>query len=336
MSPASRRALLPDAVLILVAAVWGGSYLGAKELAAASSPQAVMCARFLPSAVLLISVCVALGATRDIRVSLLPGGILGVLRAATIALETVGVTVTSATNAGLIMGFSVLITPVLESVLTRRRLGWSFIGSIVLALAGIAAVVAGSGLAAPRPGDLLVLAAACTRAFLGIAESRVTTRPDAPVLQLTTIEICLGAVVFVALGGRSLARSLPSFGAREWVGIGYLSLGCTVLAFLGTLWATKHTSASRASMLLGTEPGWALLIGVTLAGDAIGPVGVIGAIAIIVATFWGRRAELRWRTRQWLSSGGEVDPVSRPSCGRICKTSSHATLRLRPSGHRRH
>lgn len=336
MSSAARGSLLPDIVLILVAALWGGSYLGAKELAAVSSAPAVMCARFLPSAVLLIVVCVALGATRRIRAAVIPGSVLGILRTATIALETVGVTATSATNAGLIMGFSVLITPVLESVLTHRRLGWSFIGSIALALVGIAAVVAGNGLAAPRLGDLLVLTAALTRALLGIAESRVTIRPDAPVLQLTTIEICLGAVVFVAAGGRSLTRSIPSFAARDWMGVAYLSLGCTVLAFLATLWATKHTSASRASMLLGTEPGWALLIGVAVAGDAIGPVGVIGAIAIDVATFWGRRAELRWRAHQWQDAARMAHPVPDPSRARICKTSGHATHRLKSSVHRCH
>ena len=77
--------------------------------------------------------------------------------------------------------------------------------------------------------------------------------------------------------------------------IAYLCLGCTIFAFLGQLWATKHTSASRAGMLLGTEPGWALLAGVLLASDPVGALGYAGAAVLLGATWWGARAEQRWR-----------------------------------------
>ncbi len=308
--------LLPDLVLLGVAIVWGGSYLAAKDLAAASTAAAVMCARFLPSAVILLAWHQARrptngGGRPGLRESLRPGLVLGLFRAATIALETIGVTLTSATNAGLIIGLSVLLTPVLESARTRRRLSASLLGSVMLALAGIAALVGGHGFAAPNLGDLLVLGAALTRACLGVAEAQFTIGKQSDVLTLTTIEIAFGAVIFTLWGGGPLLSHIGGFGAGEWFAVLYLSLGCTILAFLGQLWATKHTSASRASMLLGTEPAWALLTGLVLAGDSLGPIGLIGAATLLLATAWGRQAEQRWRSAAGSGSTRET-ASSRP------------------------
>ncbi|MGM7666214.1 DMT family transporter [Microbacterium sp. A93] len=301
------RRLLPDAVLLFVAILWGGSYLATQDLAMASSAAAVMCARFVPSAVILLSLSLARPRT-TLRESALPGILLGSLRAATIALETIGVTLTSATNAGLIIALSILLIPILESALTRRRLSPALIGSILLALAGIALLVSGNGFVAFNLGDGLILIAAATRALLGVAEARFTMGRDADVLGLTTVEITFGAIIFAIWGGSSLMEHMPDFTATNWLVVAYLVLGCTIVAFLGQLWATKQTSASRAGMLLGTEPGWALLAGVLIAGDRIGPLGYAGAAILLFATWWGARAERRWRA-EGIGSPREDSPV---------------------------
>lgn len=290
----SSRTSTPDLVLLVIAVIWGGSYLATKDLASASSAAAVLCARFLPSALILIT----LGGKQRLRQwrrSLFPGVTLGTLRAATIALETVGVTLTSATNAGLIIGLSILLTPLLESVRLRKRVSASLIGSVLLALIGIGLLVSGHGFASPNLGDLLILCAACTRAMLGVTEAHFTARPDSSVFTLTTIEITFGAAVFTIWGGASFLEHAGSFGIAQWSGVIYLSLGCTIIAFLAQLWATKRTSASRAGLLLGTEPIWALIIGVALGGDTLTPLGMVGVALLFAATMWGRRAEERWR-----------------------------------------
>jgi hypothetical protein len=175
---------------------------------------------------------------------------------------------------------------------------------MLLGVAGIALLVSGDGFSAPNTGDLLVLAAALTRALLGVAEARFTAAADADVLQLTTIELTFGAVVFALWGGRAAIVNVPSLAPQDWANLAYLSIGCTVLAFLGQLWATKHSSASRASLILGTEPGWALAVGVLLAGERVSAVGLLGAAVLLAAVTWGGRAERRWRVS--LQPGGDV------------------------------
>ncbi|MGO2659993.1 DMT family transporter [Mycetocola reblochoni] len=292
----SRSRLLPDVVLLAVAAVWGGSYLAAKDLADASSAAAVMCLRFVPAAVILFLIAAGCGRLRGLRAATGPGLLLGVLRAATIALETIGVTQTSATNAGLIIGLSVLITPILESVVTRRRLSSQLVLAMLLGVAGIALLVSGNGFTAPRLGDLLVLVGALTRAMLGVAEASVTAGDRTDVFSLTTVELAFGALIFALWGGGDALTHALDFTGSDWALVAYLTIGCTLLAFLGQLWATKRTSASRAGILLGTEPGWALAIGIVFAGDTIGATGLLGALVLLAAVTWGGRAEYRWRS----------------------------------------
>jgi len=294
--PRTVRHILPDVLLLIIAIMWGGSYLAAQDLAAASSAAAVMCIRFLPAAAILVCINFARPTVR-LRDSTLPGILLGVLRTVTIALETIGVTLTSATNAGLIIALSILFTPILESMLTKRRLSAPLMASVMLALLGITLLVGGSGFSGINLGDGLMLTAAATRALLGVAEARFTVGRKADVLGLTTVEIVFGALIFTAWGSSSLMEHLPGFSVTNWLTVAYLCLGCTIFAFLGQLWATKHTSASRAGMLLGTEPGWALLAGVLLAGDKIGVLGYLGAVVLLIATWWGARAEQQWRER---------------------------------------
>ncbi|TPW75017.1 DMT family transporter [Schumannella soli] len=303
------RRQTPDLVLIAIAVVWGGSYLASKDLAAASTAAAVTCARFVPAALIMLALCAARRG-RGLRGSLRPGLALGALRTATIALETVGVTITSAANAGLIIGLSVLFTPLIESAVRRRRISASLLGSILLALVGVALLVGGNGVTPPNLGDALLLTAAVTRAALGVAEAQTARRPGTDVIALTTIELTVGAVVFAVVGTGPLLSAASGFGAAQWGVIAYLIVGCTIGAFLGQLWATRRTSASRAGMLLATEPVWALGIAVVLAGERIGPLGLCGAAILLAATVWGRRAERAWRER-----GLDAAPAPRPDLG---------------------
>lgn len=63
----------------------------------------------------------------------------------------------------------------------------------------------------------------------------------------------------------------------------FLGLLCSVFAFVVQLWAVRRTSATRASILTGTEPVWALAVGVAVGGEAVGAPGLVGAALIVAA-----------------------------------------------------
>jgi drug/metabolite transporter (DMT)-like permease len=80
------------------------------------------------------------------------------------------------------------------------------------------------------------------------------------------------------------------FGPREWAGLLFLSVFCTLFAFFVQMWAVRRTSPSRVSLLLGTEPLWAAAAGIAIAGDRPGLLGLAGAILVLAGTSWGRGA----------------------------------------------
>jgi drug/metabolite transporter (DMT)-like permease len=91
--------------------------------------------------------------------------------------------------------------------------------------------------------------------------------------------------------GTSFVALVPRLDSGQWSDLLYLALIGTVFAFYVQMRAVRTTSPTRVSLLLGTEPIWALLIGVVLGGDRLGLVGSAGAVLVLVGAGWGQRIE---------------------------------------------
>jgi drug/metabolite transporter (DMT)-like permease len=287
-----------DLVLLGVAVVWGSSYLAAKVLVDVAGVLPVLALRYAGAAAALALV-VGLTRARVGREELRWGVALGLSQATILALETFGVAGTSATNAGLLISLTILLTPGLEGLVQRTWLPPAFFAAALVAVVGVALLVGGSagerGFRGPNGGDLLVLAAAVVRAAHVTAIGRVTRTRALDLRGLTFVQTALGAVLFTALDPSGLLRAVARATPAQWGGIAYLALGCSVFAFLAQSWAVRRTSAARASLLLGTEPLFAVLTGVVLGGELLGPAGAVGAVLILAATAWGQRVEGRSR-----------------------------------------
>jgi drug/metabolite transporter (DMT)-like permease len=289
------RPPVADVLLIAVAAVWGASFLAAKDLSAQTGVPAAIALRFLVAAAALGLLCLLrrerLPRGRGLAIAALLGG----SQAAVIGLETWGVHLTSATNAGLLISLALVATPVLESLVSHDRLPGRFFVVAVAAVAGVALLVSDGGFRAPTAGDLLVLAAAVVRAVHVTASGHLTRgRSDgSPGVVLVQMAVC--AVVFSGVGAAGLPSAVAGLGAAGWADVLFLGLLCSVFAFVVQLWAVRRTSATRASVLMGTEPVWALLVGVVLAGEAIGPVALCGAAVILIASAVAQAIERRHR-----------------------------------------
>ncbi|KQQ00552.1 MULTISPECIES: DMT family transporter [unclassified Rathayibacter] len=297
MADRTRPEPVVDLLLLGVAAVWGASFLAAKDLAADTGVPAAIALRFLVAALATALVCA-------LRRERLPRGrglaiaaLLGCSQALIIGLETWGVHLTSATNAGLLISLALVLTPVLEGVASRSWLPRSYFVAAVAAVVGVALLVSEGGLRTPTWGDGLVVAAAVVRAIHVTGSAHLTRGRTEGSLGVVLVQMLVCACVFTAMAGPDLPTAVSRLDAGGWADVLFLGLLCSLFAFVVQLWAVRRTSASRASILMGTEPVWALLVGVVVAGEAIGPVGISGAVLIIAASYAGQAIERRHRGR---------------------------------------
>ncbi|MGF1340262.1 DMT family transporter [Streptomyces flavovirens] len=294
----SRRAWVTDLPVLLVAVVWGASYLAAKGITTTHTVVAVLVLRFA-----LVLPVLAVAARRGLRAlgaaQRRGAGLLGLVLGGIFLLETYGVVHTSATNAGLIISLTMIFTPLAEAALTRTRPSRAFVAAAGLSVAGVVLLTQGGGFTSPSAGDLLMLLAALARTVHVLAMARVKALRRADSLSLTTVQLGAAVAVFAVLAaapgtGPSPWTVAAGFGAAEWAGLVFLSVFCTLFAFFVQMWSVRRTSPSRVSLLLGTEPLWAAAVGIAIGGERLGLPGVLGAVLVLAGTAWGRRdADLR-------------------------------------------
>ncbi|MCX5072618.1 DMT family transporter [Streptomyces sp. NPDC060334] len=288
------RAWLADLPVLLVAVVWGGSYLAAKGITTTHTVIAVLVLRF--ALVLPVLVVVGLRRLRALNAAQLRGaGLLGLVLGGIFLLETYGVVHTSATNAGLIISLTMIFTPLAEAAVRRVRPSTGFLGAAAVSVAGVVLLTQGAGFTAPGLGDLLILGAALARTLHVLLMARIKAVQDADPLSLTTVQLGGAVAVFALLAllpgsGANPWETAVAFDSRQWAGLVFLAVFCTLFAFFVQMWAVRRTSPSRVSLLLGTEPLWAAAAGIAIAGERLGAVGLVGVALVLGGTAWGRRA----------------------------------------------
>lgn len=291
---APRRAWLADLPVLLVAVVWGGSYLAAKGVTTTHTVIAVLVLRFA-----LVLPVLAVAGRRRLRAltpaQLRGAGVLGLVLGGIFLLETYGVVHTSATNAGLIISLTMIFTPLAESAVRRTAPSRAFLGAAAVSVCGVVLLTQGAGFTTPSLGDLLILGAALARTAHVLLMARIKAVQDADSLSLTTVQLGAAVAVFAVLAllpgtGASPWAAAADFGPAEWAGLAFLSVFCTLFAFFVQMWAVRRTSPSRVSLLLGTEPLWAAAAGIALGGERLGALGFAGVALVLAGTAWGRRA----------------------------------------------
>ncbi|MFF2328109.1 MULTISPECIES: DMT family transporter [unclassified Streptomyces] len=309
-----RRAWFTDLPVILVAVVWGFSYLVTKGITTSHAVVAFLLLRF--AAVLPALVVACRHKLRALDAAQWRGaGLLGLVLGGIFLVETYGVVHTSATNAGLIISLTMILTPLAEAAVTRVRPPMVFLAAAALSVAGVVLLTQDGGITRPSAGDLLMLVAALGHTVHVLLMARMKAVRGADSLSLTTVQLGSAVAVFAVLAAVPGTGDAPwtvaaGFGVREWGGLLFLSVFCTLFAFYVQMWSVRRTSPSRVSLLLGTEPLWAAAVGIAIGGERLGVFGMVGAVLVLFGTGWGRRAITPAAPRSARASRQPAAPVT--------------------------
>ncbi|KAA1006527.1 EamA family transporter [Paraburkholderia panacisoli] len=294
MSKQERLLLLSDLMLLAVAVVWGTSYGVVKSALVFYPVLGLLALRFGITFVILSP---ALRHLRAADARTLRGVLIaGILLLGIYLCETFGILMTRAANAAFLISLCVVLTPLVEWLLLKRRPSRIEWAAVALSLLG-AWLLAGEGKLSFNPGDALILLAALLRALTVCVTKRVMRDSSLPPLSVTAVQS--GVVAFGSAAAASLFtprqwQALPALSGQAtfWAYIAYLVLACTLFAFFAQNFAIKRSSPTRVSLLMGSEPAFGALFACIWLGEQISTAAWVGGMLIVAASIL---ATVRWR-----------------------------------------
>ncbi|MFK4442483.1 drug/metabolite transporter (DMT)-like permease [Caballeronia udeis] len=294
MSKQDRLLLLSDVMLLVVAVVWGTSYGIVKSALVFYPVLGLLTLRF---GITFVMLSPALHRLRHADARTLRGVfIAGVLLLGIFLSETFGVLLTRASNAAFLISLCVVLTPLVEWVMLKRRPGRIEWAAVALSLLG-AWLLAGDGAVVLNPGDALILLAALLRALNVCVTKRVLRDSTLPPLSVTAVQsgvVAFGSAAVALVFAPQQWQHVPSFAGHMpfWGGVFYLVFACTLFAFFAQNYAIKRSSPTRVALLMGSEPAFGALFAWFWLGEKISLVAWVGGGLIVVASML---ATVRWR-----------------------------------------
>ena len=288
MRPMSRTHLTHETVLrraapfglLLAAVIWGFSFVVVKNSLDLIPPIYMMAFRFTVAAGALALVFVR--RLRGLSRSVLGSGlVLGVLLFISYALQTIGCQYTTAGKNAFLTAVYVVIVPFLHWLVNRKRTGAFHVAAAFIAIAGIGLLSLRGDLTVSI-GDLLTLLCGVGFAAHIVFIDRYTERHD-PVV-LTVLQLAVAAVLSWLLapvmdGGFPAAAFEPNI----VVGMLYLGLLSTMLAFLLQNVCQKHTAPSTAAIFLSMESVSGVLFAAIFLQERLSPRMAAGCVLIFFA-----------------------------------------------------
>ncbi|MEN7433510.1 DMT family transporter [Chromobacterium sp. TRC.1.1.SA] len=291
--------------LVLVAVIWGGTFIAGRQLAGGLPPLLAACLRFTIASATLLGF---LALTRTplarpasgqlLRLALLGlCGVFGYNLFFFYGLQHVG-----AARASLIVALNPAMIALASFLLRKEALPPLKLAGVALCLAGAGLVIVGKNPdalagAAGGGGDLLILGCvACWVAYS--VGSRGLSQALGP-LQTVTWSILLGtAMLWLAswLRGDASLAALEKLDAAQWGGLLYLGALGSALAYIWYYDGIRRIGATRAGVFIALNPLSAVLLGAGLLGERLSlEMAVGGALAIAGIVLGNRAAGPGWR-----------------------------------------
>lgn len=202
---------------------------------------------------------------------------------------SVGLTVTSASNAGLILGSVPLLTSILAAWMLNERLTTMRIMGIVLGLIGVSIIVfAGQQGFKLSTGDIYILLAVIAQAisFIYIKKATKTMEPGLTTANMLLIGSFSLFIISLVMAPNGLS-SLKTGTVREWLVFLVSAILVTGIGQLLYNHSIKQIGAGQTAIFINISPFFALLGSFLFLGELITFTHIIGFILIVGSVILG-------------------------------------------------
>lgn len=294
-SPSRRSALLLLGAIVFTVLAWASAFVVIRGTGEHYHPGALALGRL---AIGVVALAVLFAGRRWVAPSrrewlllLLYG--LGWFGAYNVALNTAETTLDAGTTAMIVNIGPILIGVGGALVLREGMSRWLAIGFLV-AFAGVVliGVATGSaseeGVAIDAAGVIWAVVAAVTYAAGVLAQKPLLRR--LPSGQVTLMGCAIGLVAVLPYSGRLLS-DVASAPLEATLGVLYLGLVPTALAFSTWGYALSRMPASRLGITTYVVPPLAIVLGLVLFGEVPAPLALVGGVVCLVGVAVSRRRD---------------------------------------------
>ena len=281
-------------LLILANVLWACSYVAAKYVLRDISANMMNALRMMIAAIVLLPLLIArrkdLNLTRRDLPQLAILAIIGIVLAKT--LEFWGLAFSTASDVALLITSESIFTAVLSWLLLRERFKLLTVIALLLGIFGVYLIVERSlvpnipsgGGALRILGDVLVILGLVCEAFYTVRGKSLLVKH--PPLLITAAAIVGSALVWIPIaGGEVLFRGWHPPGMAAWLGLAWLAIMSTVIAYLAWFKGLEKIEGSAAASTLFVQPLLGTILAIVLLSDQVLPTTIFAGILIIVSVF---------------------------------------------------
>ena len=276
--PGRRAKRLATLLLLAVTAAWGSTFFLIRDLVVHIPSADFLAVRFLVAASAITAVFhrqVRALPRRQLGFALVLGAVYGGAQ----LLQTIGLEHTSAPVSGFVTGAYVVLTPLFAAAVLRERLSAASWGAVALATVGLA-VLSLRGFALGL-GEGITLLAAVLYALHILGLGRWSTPAEATGMAAVQAWVIMAVTGLAALPG---GITMPS-GGGQWVSLLYMALIAGAFALWAQTWAQAHLTATRAAIVMTTEPVFAALFAVAFGGESLTSRMLVGGSLVLAAMY---------------------------------------------------
>ncbi len=281
-------------LLILANILWASSYTAAKFVLVDISVNAMNALRMGIAALILLPLLIL--KRKDLHLTLrdLPQLVVLALVGFVInkMLEYGGLALTTASDVALLITSESIFTAALSWILLRERFKLQTAGALLLGFLGMYLIIERSlipnipsgGGALRILGDLLVVIALVFEAFYTVRGKALLVK-HSPLL-ITAAAIVGSTVFWIPIMGWQLYTSgWHPLGLVAWLGVFWLALMSTVIAYLAWFQGLARVDGSSAAATLCIQPLLGTLLAILLLHDQLTLTTIVGGFLIVVSVY---------------------------------------------------
>uniref|UniRef100_A0A7V2ZIP1 EamA/RhaT family transporter n=1 Tax=Ignavibacterium album TaxID=591197 RepID=A0A7V2ZIP1_9BACT len=281
-----------EGALLLNTIIWGGTFALIKNALTDISPLLFLGIRFIIAAAILFPFIYKIVKQTD-RNTFIAGSVLGLFYFFGFATQTIGLNYTTATKSGFITGTFVVIIPILQTIIEKKKPKWYNIVSIIFVMIGLIFLSSsgdnllqfinelGSDF---NIGDFLTLICAVLFAFQVVYVDVFTKKYDyMPMvfiqLLITGIGGFLGSIFLSSIGLEIVKFNLTT---NLIFALVYTSVFASIIATIIQLRYQKVVSPTKAGIIYSFEPIMAAILAFFIVGEKISKFGMFGGVFIVI------------------------------------------------------